>query len=189
MHHGSCAVPPLDPEMVQVGDAVGQRAERRGLAEGAVGPVGVAEILVLAQDGHQVPVVPDQGPVQQLTAAAADPAFHDRIHPRRLNARAGNPDASGPEDLIERGGEAGVPVVQHELCPRPGVFEVHQQISGLLHNPRLDRVLGSAKDADAAGAMFYHGQDVHLRAVEEIESSLLLLSSGWPGFLRSPLGR
>jgi hypothetical protein len=29
MHHASCAVPPLDPEMVQVGDAVGQRAERR----------------------------------------------------------------------------------------------------------------------------------------------------------------
>ena len=31
-------------------------------------PVGVVEILVLAQDGHQVTLVPGQGPVQQLTA-------------------------------------------------------------------------------------------------------------------------
>ncbi|MGH3402547.1 MAG: hypothetical protein ACRDRJ_08575 [Streptosporangiaceae bacterium] len=136
VNHASCAITPLDPELIQFGDAVGQRAERRGLAERAV-PVGVAEILVLVKDGHQVPLIPDQGPVQQLTAAGADPAFHDRIQPRRLNGGAGNPDASGPEDLIERGGEAGVPVVQDELCPRPGGFEVHQQIPGLLPNPRL----------------------------------------------------
>ena len=36
MNHASGAVTPLDPEMVQVDDAVGQRAERRGLAKGAV---------------------------------------------------------------------------------------------------------------------------------------------------------
>ena len=41
MNHAPGAVTPLDPEMVQVGEAVGQRTERRGLAEGAVGPVGV----------------------------------------------------------------------------------------------------------------------------------------------------
>jgi hypothetical protein len=46
--------------------------------------------------------------------------------------------------------------------------QVHQQIPGLLHNPRLDRVLGSAKDPDAARAMLDHGQDIHLRAVEEV---------------------
>ena len=72
MNQASGAVTPLDPEMVQAGDAVGQRPERRGLAEGAVGPVGVAEVLVLAQDGHQVPLIPDQGPVQQLPPATAD---------------------------------------------------------------------------------------------------------------------
>src|SRR5690349_15626110 len=71
MNRAPGAVTPLDLETVQVGDAVGQRPERRGLAEGAVGPVGVVEILVLAQDGYQVPLIPDQGPVQQLTAAAA----------------------------------------------------------------------------------------------------------------------
>ena len=131
-------------------------------------PVSVVEVLVLAQDGHQVPLIPDQGPVEQLSAAAADPAFHDRVHPRRLDRRADHLDASGLEHCVERGGEAGVPVVQHELHPRPGVFQVYQKIAGLLHYPRLDRVPGSAEDPDAAGAMLDHCQDIHLRAVEEI---------------------
>ena len=67
------AVMPPDPEMIQAGDAIWQRAERRGLVQGTVWPVRVAGVLVLAQDGHQVALVPDQGPVQQLAPAAADP--------------------------------------------------------------------------------------------------------------------
>ncbi len=39
MNHAPGAVTPLDPEMVQVGDSVGQRAERRGLFQGAVWPM------------------------------------------------------------------------------------------------------------------------------------------------------
>jgi ribosomal protein S18 acetylase RimI-like enzyme len=54
MNHAPGAVTPLDPEMVQVGDSVGQRAERRGLFQGAVWPMGVVEVLVLAQHDHQV---------------------------------------------------------------------------------------------------------------------------------------
>jgi hypothetical protein len=42
MNHATCAVTPLNPEMVQVGDAVGQRAQWRGLLEGPVRPVGTA---------------------------------------------------------------------------------------------------------------------------------------------------
>ena len=73
VNHASGAVAPPDADAVQVGDAVWQRAERRGLFQGAVWPVGVVEVLALAQDGHQVALVPDQGPVQQLAPAAADP--------------------------------------------------------------------------------------------------------------------
>src|SRR5690348_2399119 len=44
---------------------------------------------VLAEDhAHQMPLIPYQGPVQQLTPAAAGPAFHDRIYPRRPDRRA-----------------------------------------------------------------------------------------------------
>jgi hypothetical protein len=123
---------------------------------------------VFAQDGHQVAPVPDQGPVQQLASAAADPAFHDRVHSRRLNRGADHPDASGLEDGVECGGEAGVPVMQDELHARPSIFQLHEQVPGLLHHPCLDRMLGGPEDPDAAGAVLDHGQDVGLRASEQV---------------------
>ncbi len=73
MNHASGAVTALDPELIEVGDAIGQRAQLRGLLQGAVRPVRVVEGLVVAQDDHQMPLVPYQGPVQQLAPAAADP--------------------------------------------------------------------------------------------------------------------
>jgi hypothetical protein len=119
MNHASGAVLPPEAEVVQVGDAVRQRAKRRGLVQGAMRPVRVVEVLVLPQDSHQVALVPDQGPVQQLAPAAADPAFHDRVHSRRLDSGADHSGAGGLEDGVEHGSEAGVPVMQGELhaCP------------------------------------------------------------------------
>src|SRR5260370_30076078 len=83
MNHDPGAVTPLNPEMIQVGDTVGQRAQWRGLLESSVRPVGVVKVFVLPQHYHQVPLVPDQGSVQQLTSAAADPPLYDRIAPHR----------------------------------------------------------------------------------------------------------
>src|SRR5690242_6338202 len=57
-------VTPPDPEMIQISSAVGQGAERRGLVQSSVRPVGVVEVLVLAQHGQQMPLIPYQGPVQ-----------------------------------------------------------------------------------------------------------------------------
>src|SRR5271165_2375280 len=48
MDQASGAVAPPDAEVVQVGDAIRQRAEWRGLVQGAVWPVRVVEVLVLA---------------------------------------------------------------------------------------------------------------------------------------------
>jgi hypothetical protein len=48
VNHAYGAVAPPGAEMVQVGDAIGQRAKRRGLVQGAVRPVSVVEVLVLA---------------------------------------------------------------------------------------------------------------------------------------------
>ena len=55
MNHAPDAVASLNPELVQVGDAIGQRAQRRGLLEGPVRPVGIVKVLVLPQHHHQVP--------------------------------------------------------------------------------------------------------------------------------------
>jgi len=167
MNHAACAVGSLNPDPVRVGDVAGQPAQRRGLLQGSVRPAGVAEVLVLPQHGHKVALVPCQRPVGQFAAAAAGPPFRDRVRSGRLDGGAGDPGARGAEDLIERGGEAGVPVMNHELDPRPGVRRVHEQVPGLPHDPRLDGMLGGARDPGAAGTVLDHGKDVRLGAVEE----------------------
>jgi hypothetical protein len=78
MNHPSSAVTPLDPDLIQVGDVIGERAERGVLLQGGVRPVRVLEILVLPQHDHQVPLVPDQGPVQQLLLHPCRPPRHRR---------------------------------------------------------------------------------------------------------------
>jgi hypothetical protein len=83
MNHAPGAVSPLNPEMVEVGDAVGQRAQWRGLLEGSVRPVSIVKILVLPQHHHQVPLIADQGPVQELAAKGADDPLADRVAPHR----------------------------------------------------------------------------------------------------------
>ncbi len=70
MNHASGTVTPLDPELIQVGDAIGQRAQRRGLVQGSVRPAPVAEVLVLAQHDHQMPPVQYQGPVPAAHAGS-----------------------------------------------------------------------------------------------------------------------
>ena len=95
-------------------------------------------------------------PASTRKGAVCNPRFHSR----RLDRRADDPDARGLEHGIERQREAGVPVVQHELHPRPGIFQVHEQVPGLLHDPGLDRVAGGTEDPDAAGAKLDYGQDV-----------------------------
>jgi hypothetical protein len=98
------AIMPTDPEMIQVGDAIWQGPQWRSLIQGTVRPVRIVEILVLPQHRHQVALVPDEGLVEQLTSAAADQAFHDRMHPRSMGRRANNPRASSLEQRVECGG-------------------------------------------------------------------------------------
>jgi hypothetical protein len=65
------AIAPLDPELIPIRDAVGRLPQRRCLLQGAVRPMGVIEVLVLAPHDHQVPLIPHQGP----TGAGGMPAF------------------------------------------------------------------------------------------------------------------
>ena len=50
---------------------------RDALADALVGPGGVVMLLVFGQDGAQVRLVQDQGPVEELTAQGADEALAD----------------------------------------------------------------------------------------------------------------
>jgi hypothetical protein len=69
--------------------------------QGAVWPVLIMVDLVLAQDPPQVGLIPDKGAVQELTAASADPAFGDRVHPGRPDVAQYGPDPGIGEDRIE----------------------------------------------------------------------------------------
>jgi hypothetical protein len=52
--------------------------------------------FVLAQDPAQVGLVPDEGSVQELAPASADPAFGGRVHPGRPDAAQHGPDPASP---------------------------------------------------------------------------------------------
>ena len=61
--------------------------------------------LVRVQDPPQMGLVPDEGAVQELAAASADPVFDDRVHAGRLDVAEHGPDPGIGEDRVERGGE------------------------------------------------------------------------------------
>ena len=136
--------------------------------QGAVRPVQIVMGLVLAQDPPQMILVPDEGTVQELTAASPDPAFSNRVHPRRPDVAAHGPDADVGEDGVEGGGEVRSAVADHELDPISLFTEVHEQVPGLLGGPLSYGMRRDAEDPDAPGRMFYHGQDVGLGAVEQV---------------------
>ena len=58
--------------------------------------------------------------------------------------------------------------MQDELHAHSCIFQVHQQVPGLLHYPGLDRMLSGSEDPDAASAALNDGQDVDLRAIEQV---------------------
>src|SRR5216684_799546 len=93
-------------------------------------------------------------PASTRRGAVCNPRFHSR----RLDSGADDPDTSGLEDGVERGGEAGVPVMQGELHAHPRIVQVHQEVPGLLHYPGLDRALRGAQHPDPASTVLDHGQ-------------------------------
>jgi len=64
-------------DLVRVGDRCGDRVQWPGVRDALVGPMNVVELLELPQRVEQVPLVADQGPVQQFAPAGLHPPFHD----------------------------------------------------------------------------------------------------------------
>jgi hypothetical protein len=63
------ASPPSDLVLLKI-DRYGPRFQRRGCLQGAVRPVPVVVVLVLAQELPQMGLVPDEGAVQERAAAS-----------------------------------------------------------------------------------------------------------------------
>src|SRR6266702_3072428 len=120
--------------------------------------------FVLAQDPAQVDLVPDEGPVQELAAASADPAFGDRVHPGRPDVAQHSPDPGTGEDRVERSRVVRAAVADHELDPVRLLAQVHDQVPGLLAGPLPGWMQSDSEDADAPGGVLDHGQDISLGA-------------------------
>src|SRR5712691_4540568 len=80
-------------------------------------------------------LVPDEGSVEALAAASADPAFSNSVHPSRPNVAQHGPDPGTGEDRGERGGAVRASVGDHEPGPVRLLAQVHHQIAGLLGGP------------------------------------------------------
>src|SRR5450755_59504 len=115
-------------------------------------------------------LIPNEGAIQELAAASADPAFGDRVHAGRPDVTEYGPDRGVGEDRVERGREVRAAVADHELDPIRLVAEVHGQVTRLLGGPFAGWLQGDSEDTDAPGRVLYHGQDISLGAVEQVDS-------------------
>ena len=109
----------------------------------------------------------DQGAVQKLAPASADPAFGYRVHAGGPHVAEHGPDPGTGEDRVERGRVVRATVADHELDPMRLLAEVHGQVASLLGGPFSGWVQGDSEDADAPGGVLYDGQDMGLGAVEQ----------------------
>ena len=127
-------------------------------------PVGVVELLELAQGVQQVRLVPDQGPVGQFAAAGLHPAFHDRVHSGHLDPAEHGLDARVLEDGVEQAGELAVAVPDQEPRPASGVLEVHDEVPRGLGDPGGSGMRGCAEDPDPPGGVLDDRQYGQARA-------------------------
>ena len=80
-------------------------------------------------------LIPDQGAVQELAAASADPAFGDRVHAGRPDVTEHGPDPGIGKDCVEYDGEVRPAVADHELDPVCLVAEIQEEVADLLCGP------------------------------------------------------
>ena len=110
-----------DPEMIEVGDGIWQGPQGRGLAQGAVRPVGVVEVLVCRSAVIRWRWF--QIRVRSNSSRRQLPIHRSMIEfIRAPGRRANDSDPGRLEHGIERLREAGVPVMQDELHSCPGVL-------------------------------------------------------------------
>nr|BFE31318.1 hypothetical protein GCM10010200_035690 [Actinomadura rugatobispora] len=112
----------------RIGDRRGQRMQRACVRDALMWPVLVIEDLELAQGKERVPLLPDQGPVEQLTPTGLHPPLRDRVHPRHPYPGQHHLDARITQDGVEEFGKPAVPIADQEPCAEAGVFQVHDQV-------------------------------------------------------------
>ncbi|MFF2502386.1 hypothetical protein ACFVTY_03185 [Streptomyces sp. NPDC058067] len=60
-------------DLPRIGDRLWQEAQRAGIRNALMGSMGVVEVFELAQSLEQMPLVPDQGSIEELAPAGLPP--------------------------------------------------------------------------------------------------------------------
>ena len=144
-----------------------------------------------------MPFVVDQDPVGALGSCCAYPSLGIAVRAWRPRRALYYPHALGSEDAVERTRELGVAVPDEEAERANPVFEVHEQVAGLLGGPGTVRVGGHAQDVHVPGRHFHHEQHiqacqqnrVHMEEIAGQEPVCLSTQERAPGRVRFPRGR
>jgi len=114
-----------------------------------VRPLAVVMGSELPKDSLEVTSAEDQHVVEALAASRLYPPLGERVRLRGLDRGLDDPDAFGPEDLVE--GTAVLRVTIPDQKPNASKPLPHRQIPGLLGHPGRIRVPGDAEDVHPAG--------------------------------------
>ena len=126
-------------------------------------------LRVLAQHDVEVAGSGDQELVEAFAAQRANPALRGCVRARRANWGANDGDGGAGEHGVEGGGELGISVADQEPELFGLVAEVHQEVAGLLGDPRPGRMGGDPGEVHAAAPVLDHDQDVEATQEDRVD--------------------
>jgi hypothetical protein len=134
----------------------GWRLQRLDVGGAPMGRCWVLKTLELAQGTRQVPLVPKQGPVQQIVAGL-DPQLHHRVHSRHLDAGEHDLNACARSYRVEQPwGTSLSPVSRIRTRARHPVSSRSMTRFLATWSPRRASDTRSRRDADPACAVLDH---------------------------------
>ena len=98
--------------------------------------------------------------IEAFAAQRADPTLRNGVRPGCPDRGADDADVGAGEHGVERGGELAVSVADKESEPVGPLSEVHQQVAGLLGDPRPGGMGGDPGDVYATAVMLNDDEDV-----------------------------
>ena len=120
-----------------------------------MGPVRVVVIDVVDDEPFELPLVPDDGAVEELALKGADPVFGERVRHGGAHWCFEDLAAFGSEDLVECSSELAAAVAHERTRPSEPVGVVEEQAPGGLAGPDAAGVVcdpcevhGSGSDVD-----------------------------------------
>src|SRR5205823_13599041 len=133
----------------------------RAQLERSVRTLAVVMVDVLAQDAIELTTAADEQPVEALLTQGANEALGMGVGVGRPDRRVNDPDSLGPEDLVERGAELRVAVVDQEAHRPLPTAAVDHEVARLLGDPRPTRVPAAARKVDAPRVQLDEEQHIH----------------------------